>query len=175
MIRLARKRAATDRHAAPPCPALGAGRRAEAAVFRHIVLATDLTAASERAHETAASLATAFGARLTAVHVCETPTFAAAGSSLTGADLVGPCGDGGEAELGRLVWRLRGKAIRAEGVLRYGVAWEHIVRVAREVGADLVVTGTHGRHGIAHAYFGSVAEKVVQESPVPVLAVPQHA
>ncbi len=144
-------------------------------MFHHILLATDFTVASERARETAAALAVTFGARLTAVHVCEAPSFAVAGTSLTSADLVGPCGDGARADLDRLVWRLRGRSIRADGVLRFGVPWEHIVDVAREVGADLVVTGTHGRHGIAHAYYGSVAEKVVQESGIPVLAVPHGA
>ena len=143
-------------------------------MFKHILLSTDLTEVSERAHDTAASLASAFGARVTALHVCATPAFAAAGSTLTGSDLVGPCGDAAQAELGRLLWRLRAKGIHAEGVLRFGIPWEHIVRVAHEVGADLIVTGTHGRHGIAHAYYGSVAEKVVQQSSLPVLAVP-HA
>jgi nucleotide-binding universal stress UspA family protein len=60
-------------------------------------------------------------------------------------------------------------------VLRLGVPWEHIVAVASEVGADVIVTGTHGRHGLAHAFYGSVAERVVQESRIPVLAVPQDA
>ncbi len=143
-------------------------------MFHHIVLATDLSEATARAQEIAAGLAETFGARLTVVHVCEPPAFALAGTALASADLVGPCGDGARVDLDRLVWRLRGRSIRAEGVLRFGVPWEHIVEVAREVGADLVVTGTHGRHGVAHAFYGSVAEKVVQESPIPVLAVP-HA
>jgi len=142
------------------------------ALFKHIVLATDLTPASERAHEIAATLASVCGAHLTAVHVCATSAYAAAGSTLAGADLTGPCEAGAKEELGRLVWRLRAKGVRAEAVLRSGVPWENIVNVVREIGADLVVTGTHGRHGIAHLYYGSVAEKVVQESPVPVLAVP---
>ena len=141
-------------------------------MFSHVLLATDLTDASERAQETAANLAVAFGARLTVVHVCEAPPFALAGTSESGVDLVGPCSDAREVELDRLVWRLRKRAIHAKGVLRLGVPWEHIVAVAVEVGADLVVTGTHGRHGVAHAFYGSVAERVVQESPIPVLAVP---
>ena len=144
-------------------------------MFRHIVLATDFTEASESARETAASLASALGARLTVVHVCETPAFAAAGSSLAGTDLIGPCVEGAEVELGRLVWRLRARDVKVDSVLRRGVAWELIVRVAKEVGADLVVAGTHGRHGLAHAYYGSVAEKLVQESPVPVLVVPRRS
>jgi nucleotide-binding universal stress UspA family protein len=39
---------------------------------------------------------------------------------------------------------------------------------------DLVVRGTHGRKGLEHAIFGSVAENVVKKSPVPVLIVNPH-
>ena len=36
---------------------------------------------------------------------------------------------------------------------------------------DLVIMGTHGRKGLDHAIFGSVAEKVMKKSPVPVLII----
>jgi len=39
-------------------------------------------------------------------------------------------------------------------------------------GADVIVMATHGREGIEHALLGSVTEKVVRTSPVPVLTVP---
>ena len=143
-------------------------------VFHHILLATDLTDASARAQETAVQLATTLGARLTVLHVCEPPALALAGTSETGADLVGPCTEGPRAKLARVVWNLRKRSVDAESVMRLGVPWEHIVAVASEVGADVIVTGTHGRHGIAHAFYGSVAERVVQDSPIPVLAVPRQ-
>ena len=44
-----------------------------------------------------------------------------------------------------------------------------IVQAAAEVGADLIVLGSHGRTGIVRLMLGSVATKVVAESPVPVL------
>ena len=44
-----------------------------------------------------------------------------------------------------------------------------IVQVATEEGADLIVVGSHGRSGIARLMVGSVASKVVAESPIPVL------
>lgn len=47
-----------------------------------------------------------------------------------------------------------------------------IVRHARDTNADLIVVGTHGRTGIAHAVLGSVAERVVHRSACPVLVVP---
>ena len=59
----------------------------------------------------------------------------------------------------------------ARGVLRQGVAWEQILENAKEAGADLLVIGTHGRRGVAHAFLGSVAVKVVRASPIPVLTV----
>ena len=42
---------------------------------------------------------------------------------------------------------------------------------ADELGADLIVIGTHGRGGLSHALLGSVAEKVVRKAPCPVLTV----
>ena len=44
-----------------------------------------------------------------------------------------------------------------------------IVHVAQEHKADLIVMGTHGRTGLAHAFLGSVAEKVVRHASCPVL------
>jgi len=42
---------------------------------------------------------------------------------------------------------------------------------ARRTAADMIVTGTRGRHGVARALFGSVAEEVMRGSEVPVLTV----
>jgi len=51
-----------------------------------------------------------------------------------------------------------------------GRAGPEIVDHARALEADLVVVGTHGRTGAAHALLGSVAEYVVRHAPCPVLA-----
>ena len=56
-------------------------------------------------------------------------------------------------------------------VVRRGVAEDQIVRFATDESIDLIVMATHGRSGIAHVLMGSVAEKVVQRSAVPVLTV----
>jgi len=49
---------------------------------------------------------------------------------------------------------------------------ERIVEYAREVPCDVVAMGTHGRGGIDRLLLGSVAERVVRDSPVPVVTVP---
>jgi nucleotide-binding universal stress UspA family protein len=61
--------------------------------------------------------------------------------------------------------------IRPRGFFKRGAAWRQILLASEETGADLVVMGTHGRQGLSHALIGSVAEKVVRLSPVPVLTV----
>lgn len=53
--------------------------------------------------------------------------------------------------------------------LREGNPAEQIVAAATELGCDLIVLGTHGRTGLEHLVLGSVAERVTQRSPVPVL------
>jgi len=60
--------------------------------------------------------------------------------------------------------------------LRTGTPFMEIVTAAREKESDLIVVGTHGRTGLAHAMIGSVAEKVVRKAPCPVLTVkhPEH-
>lgn len=47
-----------------------------------------------------------------------------------------------------------------------------ILRKAEELGVDLVVMGTHGKGLLAHAFLGSVAEKVLQRTKIPVLTIP---
>jgi len=52
-----------------------------------------------------------------------------------------------------------------------GQAHREISRAARETGADLVVVGAAGEHAARQFFLGSTAERVVRESPVPVLVV----
>jgi nucleotide-binding universal stress UspA family protein len=57
--------------------------------------------------------------------------------------------------------------------IREGHPPQEISRYAREVDADVVATGTRGRHGENRFLVGSVAERVVRTCPVPVLTVRQ--
>jgi nucleotide-binding universal stress UspA family protein len=51
----------------------------------------------------------------------------------------------------------------ADVILEAGVHWS----------AELIVLGTHGRHGLGHLFLGSVSEEVIRASTVPVLTVRQ--
>jgi len=68
------------------------------------------------------------------------------------------------------------RQVRAEEMIRIGVPFLEIIKVAREKEVDLIVMGTHGRTGLAHVLIGSVAEKVVHHAHCPVLTIkhPQY-
>jgi nucleotide-binding universal stress UspA family protein len=49
---------------------------------------------------------------------------------------------------------------------------EEVIEFAKEKNIDIIVLGTHSRTGLKHALLGSVAEKIIRQSSVPVLVVP---
>jgi len=60
-------------------------------------------------------------------------------------------------------------AVRCKTIVTSGDPAEQVLETARDLDADLIVMGTHGRKGLGHLVLGSVAERVVRESPIPVL------
>jgi len=63
------------------------------------------------------------------------------------------------------------KELTCHVIVEVGDAASLIIKQTTAIGADLVVMATHGRRGLKHLVLGSVAEKIVRESPVPVLTV----
>jgi nucleotide-binding universal stress UspA family protein len=61
--------------------------------------------------------------------------------------------------------------LHAHSAVLFGSAPDEIQEYARRESIDLIVMGTHGRGGVAHALMGSVAEKVVRSAACPVLTV----
>lgn len=65
--------------------------------------------------------------------------------------------------------------IYAEELVEEGLAAEKIVAAAHKWNADLILIGTHGRHGVSRFIIGSTAEAVVRRAPCPVLIARQKA
>ena len=76
-----------------------------------------------------------------------------------------------EQQLGSLAEQLRAKGIEVETAVCEGYAATVIVEEAAARDADLIVIGTHGLSGLKHLLLGSIAERVVQKAPCPVLTV----
>jgi nucleotide-binding universal stress UspA family protein len=138
------------------------------ATFKRILAATDFSEASRDALHLAQSLARESSADLIVTHTCEVPTYT---DFVAPFDLITPLADLARSKLDELLLSIRAECPDAKGVIKVGVPWEQILAVATEVGADLIVMGTHGRRGFAHAIIGSVAERIVRLSAIPVLTV----
>jgi len=133
--------------------------------IRCVLHATDFSADSESAFRLACSLARDYGARLVLVHVVPQPVVIYGEGVFHGGAVV---------DTRPLQERLAAQAREAPELLTEtriveGDAAEEILRVAREVGCDLIVMGTHGRTGLRRLLMGSVAEKVLRHAQVPVL------
>ena len=64
--------------------------------------------------------------------------------------------------------------LNVDGKVVTGYPAEEILSICEGEGCDMIIMGTHGRKGIDRILFGSVAEKVVKSSKVPVLTVRPH-
>jgi nucleotide-binding universal stress UspA family protein len=74
--------------------------------------------------------------------------------------------------LAKVAASLKKEGIAAETASVSGRAADAILNYAKEHQVDLVVMSTHGRSGVSRWVLGSVADRVVRHSPVPVLTVP---
>jgi nucleotide-binding universal stress UspA family protein len=61
--------------------------------------------------------------------------------------------------------------VPCQGRVILGDAAQEVLNYVQSESIDLIIMGTHGRKGLEHIIFGSVAERVVKNSPVPVLTV----
>ncbi|WP_159905007.1 universal stress protein [Salinirussus salinus] len=137
-------------------------------MYDDILLPTDGSAGMEAVIDHAGRLAAEHGARVHALYVVDT-------ASLSDLPVEGGF-DGvsrqlnteGERALDDVDDRLE---VPVERTLTDGSPAREIVAYATEEGCDVVVMGTHGRTGVDRLILGSVAERVVRSSPVPVLTV----
>ncbi|EHJ48045.1 UspA domain-containing protein [Solidesulfovibrio carbinoliphilus subsp. oakridgensis] len=137
-----------------------------------ILLAVDFSEAAQYLAEYASIFAKGLGARLLVLYVSPSMNRyaslyvpAANIQSLVEQILEGANRVMGEFMLGRFV------GVAAEGRVEYGYAPEKILEAAGSCGADMIIMGTHGRRGVERIPFGSVAEKVVKTSKIPVLTI----
>ena len=143
---------------------------------RRILVPTDFSPGVESALQWARALGEAFRAEVVLLHVLDLSIGALAGFPANVAmvpaagELLQQIRTETQQEMAKLSSRVPG----ARTIIREGIPRSVILDVAREVGADMIVMGTHGRTGLTHVFFGSVAEHVVRHSRVPVLTVRQH-
>ena len=139
---------------------------------RCVVAPTDFSDASRPAIEEAIALARRWQARLVLLHVIEPIVQAYAwASDLAGGEIYVIEPEELQPEWDALLKTLDLTDVRWESRTIKGDVATTVAAIASELPADLVVVGTHGRTGLAHALLGSVAEGVARAVDRSVLAV----
>lgn len=144
-----------------------------------ILFPTDFSDSSNNALLYAVSLAEEYKAKLFLLHVIEDISNAAYFDMLTAPpldDMYGEMEKQAWEQLNASIPEKKREVIKWEPLVHRGMPALEIVHTAEELEVGLIVLGTHGRSGLKHMIFGSVAEKVVRMAPCPVLTVrlPEH-
>jgi len=139
--------------------------------YTHVLFTTDLSEESRRLAERARDLAGRYGARLSLIHVVEYSPLLEYGDGQifpTGLDLEDKL-----AEQARKTMQQWGQELNVQGEdqwVEIGPTKTEILRAAKERGVDLIVVGSHGRHGLG-LLLGSTANAVLHGAPCDVLAL----
>lgn len=73
--------------------------------------------------------------------------------------------------LDSIALELKNKGIKVNTIIIVGHAAEEIIKTAEKINADLIAMSTHGRSGLGRWALGSITDKVLHESSIPVLTV----
>jgi len=147
--------------------------------WKTVLCPIDFSPSCERVLDVAAHVAAGEGARLTLLHVTDAHGELNDVTRVTPEEGGGPVGlaryarDSALRELERCAAPLRARGLAVDCAFAAGGVVPAILKAAGDLGADLIVMGTHGRTGLAHVVLGSVAERVLRGALVPVLTVRQ--
>lgn len=141
-------------------------------MYKRILVPTDGSPLSVQAAESAVAFARGIGAELVAVSIAQPfPIMAAEAAAITAVsteELMSQAADN-VAKVAALA--------AAAGVPCHGVTslaffpHEEIINTARDQQCDLIMMASHGRHGLSRLIAGSVTQKVLHDSSIPVLVL----
>ncbi|MEX1236767.1 MAG: universal stress protein [Pseudomonadales bacterium] len=137
--------------------------------YKHILVGVDLTEESNQVAKRACALSRAFSAKLSCLHVIEPLSLAYGGDiPMDLSTIQEQIQETAKTHLAEFAARLGVGA--DDQYLIFGRPESEIHTLANEIGADLIVVGSHGRHGLA-LLLGSTANGVLHGAPCDVLAV----
>jgi nucleotide-binding universal stress UspA family protein len=143
-------------------------------MFEKILVATDGSEHSERAAKVAIELAKLSGGTLTAIYVADTSKTSHLPDDMILFSIRELLLKEGKESVDFIGEIAKGAGVNFESTVAEGNPAEEIIRYAEKAGMNLVVLGTVGRTGMDKFLLGSVAEKIVRNSKIPVLTVPRE-
>ena len=140
--------------------------------FNRIMTAVDFSETALAAARKAEELARKLGSELLVTHVLHEPAFVMAyGSGYPSPAIAEQYQAEMRTKLHGVAEDLGKFGVKITTKLVHGTPHEGIVSTAESDRIDLIVMGTHGRTGVSHLLLGSVAERVVRLSKVPVMTI----
>lgn len=140
--------------------------------IRRILLPTDGSVGSRAAGKLAAQMARDLGARIDVLTVVDTSSVLEAFGDVAGrSERVGEIRALARERALRFVQRHFAEVPEVAVHVRDGSAFLGILQAARDFNSDMIVMSTRGHAGLKHLMIGSVAEKIVRASHVPVMTV----
>ncbi|MCP9468781.1 MAG: universal stress protein [Nitrospira sp.] len=162
-----------------PCPVLavraerseteGVGERQARPVLKKLLIPVDFSDCSLDALEYGIAAARRVRASVTVLHVLE-PVSYGLDFTLVHSD-ARRRREAVEERLAEIAGAANAAGVPCECLIRGGLPNDSILEAARTLSIDLIVMGTHGRRGLSHVLYGSVAESVLRKSLRPVLMV----
>ena len=139
--------------------------------IKKILVPTDLSEFSLAALEFARTLAAQYRAQIHVIHVIANEPPIACSININLENHTRTTGNSSNPEIEQFFSEQIKQDKNIVCIIRCGEASKEILKFAEEEQIDLIVLSTHGRTGLSHVLMGSVAEKVVRHSTVPVLTV----
>jgi nucleotide-binding universal stress UspA family protein len=138
--------------------------------MKNILVAHDGSKSSDKALKTAVEIAVQFGSTLTVLSVIP-ELYLTELDDIDRRRIMEALTDETNKAMEKVRTSLSARSIEAKTIIRQGVAAEKILETAKKMKIDLLVVGSHGRHGAKKFLLGSVSTKVIDHALCPVLVV----
>lgn len=140
-------------------------------LYEKILIATDGSEYTKNAVDYGIDLARNTGAKLLTIYVVDTAAFASIPMDAAWESMYGLLKQEGEEAIKYVTERAQTEGLEAEGNLIEGHPADEIIKYSENNSISVIVMGTLGKSGLDRFLLGSVAEKVVRNSKIPVLVV----
>jgi nucleotide-binding universal stress UspA family protein len=140
-------------------------------MFQHILVAIDGSKISGQALEAAIEEARVWKATVHAIYVVETGLFSSLPMDSTWEIMYSMLENEGNRALATAREMAERSGVKIETLMKQGHAGNEIVRAAADLGADLVIVGSHGKSEVDRLLLGSISSFVVSNSGKTVMVV----
>ena len=139
--------------------------------YEKILIATDGSEYTKNAVDYGIDIAKNTGAKLFAIYVVDTAAFASIPMDAAWESMYELLKQEGDLAIKYVAERAEAEGLEVEGNLIEGHPADEIIRYSEKNSISVIVMGTLGKSGLDRFLLGSVAEKVVRNSKIPVLVV----